>query len=109
MHLQYQVRTSVVPLPFPRDIIAGRLSARHLLIVSPRLYVCMYVCMYVCIYVCMYVCMYVCICPSRFWSPRAPALRANVKAARFIGLESSKVDLDRRLSVCVFHVVIDRA
>ena len=35
----------------------------------------------------------------------APALRANVKAARLV-LESSKVDLDRRLSVCVFHMVV---
>ena len=48
--------------------------------------------MYVCIYI------YIYICPSRFRPPRAPALPANVKAAR-LRLESSKVDLDRRLSV----------
>ena len=50
-------------------------------------------------YVYMYVCMYIYICPSRFWPPRAPTLRANVKVAR-LRLESSKVDLDQRLSVC---------
>ena len=44
--------------------------------------------MYVCTYVCMYV--YIYICPSRFWPLRAPALQANVKAARLVP-ESSKV------------------
>ena len=44
-------------------------------------------------------CVYIYICPSHFWPPRAPALRANIKAAQ-LRLESSKVDLDRRLSVC---------
>ena len=48
----------------------------------------------------MYVCIYVYIYVRHAFGPRAPALRANVKAAR-LGLESSKVDVNRRLSVCI--------
>ena len=100
------------------SLVAERLSTRHLILALLAR-----ICMYVCIYVYMYVYIYICL--SRFWPPRAPTLRANIKATR-LRLESSKVDLDRQLSVrgggqsltslkvnldigllvCIIHVVV---